>query len=132
MAETIRDGDEMIRLMHPERVPGVFVFKTVSEAQLAALLPTVRAVFREAEGISVVVPAEPGTGGGMAQITLQVYSALDGVGLTAAVASALAKASVPCNVIAATQHDHIFVPEAQADKAVSVLKALSDDARKEG
>jgi hypothetical protein len=48
----------------------------------------------------------------MACLTLRVHSALDGVGLTAAVASALAEIGIPCNMVAAFHHDHAFVPEA--------------------
>ena len=64
-------------------------------------------------------PSEP-----MRCITLDVNSALDGVGLTAAVASALAERQIPCNVVAAYHHDHVFVPQQQADAAVAVLVAL--------
>ena len=57
-------------------------------------------------------------------ITLQVHSALDGVGLTAAVAGALAAQGIACNMVAAYHHDHAFVPEAQAEAALAVLLAL--------
>ncbi len=86
------------------------------------------ASFREAEGISFILPIEAAKLAGfdtslpMAQITLQVYSALDGVGLTAAVASALADAGIPCNMVAGFHHDHAFVPEDLADKAIEVLE----------
>lgn len=45
-------------------------------------------------------------------MTLQVYSALEGVGLTAAVSQTLAEHDIPCNIVAAFQHDHVFVPSA--------------------
>ena len=127
----IRDGAEMVRHMRPERVPGVVVFRSVDRLD-ADLIARARGLFREAEGVSVLVPAEPGSDGAMAQITLQVYSALDGVGLTAAVATALAAVGIPANVVAATHHDHVFVPEAQAEQALAVLKALSHDAQTDG
>jgi hypothetical protein len=60
----------------------------------------------------------------MRRITLTVPSALDGVGLTAAVATALADAGIPCNVVAAFHHDHLFVPAAMAKRAVRVLLDL--------
>ena len=124
-AEVIRDGLEMVRQMRPERVPGVWTFQSVAPADLAALGPRIRALFHEAEGPSVVLPAEPGAPGAMAQITLTVHSALDGVGLTAAVSGALARAGIACNVIAATHHDHLFVPESRADEALDILRALA-------
>ena len=60
----------------------------------------------------------------MRRIVLQVFSALDGVGLTAAVATALANEGIPCNMIAGYHHDHVFVPSAMAGRAVAVLRDL--------
>jgi hypothetical protein len=60
----------------------------------------------------------------MAMITLNVYSALDGVGLTAAVATALAKAGIACNMVAALNHDHVFVPSERREEALAVMLAL--------
>jgi hypothetical protein len=57
----------------------------------------------------------------MARIVLEVFSALDGVGLTAGVASALADAGIPCNMVAAYHHDNVFVPAALAQQAMAVL-----------
>ena len=62
----------------------------------------------------------------MRQITLMVHSALDGVGLTAAVANALAAEGCPCNVVAAYHHDHIFVAVQDADKAMKVLCKMAE------
>jgi len=53
-----------------------------------------------------------------------VPSRHDDVGLTAAVARALADAGIACNVIAAVHHDHLFVPVEQADAALTALSAL--------
>jgi uncharacterized protein len=60
----------------------------------------------------------------MRRIVLEVFSALDGVGLTAAVAGALAAQGIPCNMIAAFHHDHVFVPAVMADRAIAVLQEL--------
>ena len=60
----------------------------------------------------------------MKQITLMVYSSITGVGLTAAVCTELAREKIPANVVAASQHDHIFVPAKQAEKAIEILRAL--------
>jgi uncharacterized protein len=62
-----------------------------------------------------------------AWLTLSVHSDLQAVGLTAAVAAALARAGVACNVIAAAHHDHLFVPLEAADAALVALNALSRD-----
>ena len=65
-----------------------------------------------------------------ARITLKIRSALNGVGLTAAVASALAEKGIACNVIAAFHHDHLFVPWDRRDEALQTLKDLSEHARR--
>ncbi|MEL7199646.1 MAG: ACT domain-containing protein [Pseudomonadota bacterium] len=64
-----------------------------------------------------------------ARITLQVHSDLEGVGLTAAVATGLAAEGVACNVIAGFHHDHIFVPWERRDDAMAILQKISDEAR---
>lgn len=64
-----------------------------------------------------------------ARITLQVHSDLEGVGLTAAVATGLADEGIACNVIAGLNHDHLFVPWDRRGDAMNVLKRISDEAR---
>ncbi|MDH3540770.1 MAG: ACT domain-containing protein [Acidimicrobiia bacterium] len=59
-----------------------------------------------------------------AWLTLDVHSALDGIGLTATVTTALAAAGIPCNMLAGAFHDHLLVPTAEADRAIAVLEAL--------
>lgn len=59
------------------------------------------------------------------RITLSVYSSLEAVGLTAVVASALAKEGISANMIAAYHHDHVFVPADKADDAIQILTQLS-------
>ena len=61
-------------------------------------------------------------------ITLEVYSDLEGVGLTAAVANALAENNIPCNMIAAYSHDHVFVPSSLAQDAFEILTDLQKQA----
>lgn len=57
-------------------------------------------------------------------ITLKVFSSLEGVGLTAAVSRVLAENGIACNMVSAFHHDHVFVPEADAEQAVNLLKDL--------
>lgn len=80
------------------------------------------AVIREDEGTTAILPD---LAGDFARITLMVHSALDGVGLTAAVAGALAERGIACNVVAGFHHDHLFVPWARGQEAVRALAALS-------
>jgi len=125
MAKIVSDAKDMVQQMRPERVKGRFVFRAIAAEEIAQRLPEIRGLFAEHEGVSAILPAEDGDTDAMAQITLQVHSALDGVGLTAAVSGELAKAGIPCNMVAALHHDHVFVPEAQAGAALSILKDLS-------
>ena len=51
--------------------------------------------------------------------------ALDAVGLTAAVSTALASAGIACNVLAGYFHDHLIVPADRAADALDVLTRLA-------
>lgn len=121
----VRETGAMIAGMAPVLVPGTFAFTTVAAGTLADLPADAVAAFREAEGWSVIRPCAASAPGAMAQITLGVPSALDGVGLTAAVAQALAREAIACNVVAAHHHDHLFVPIADAERALDILLALA-------
>lgn len=83
------------------------------------------AIIREDEGTTAIVPDPAGD---FARITLTVHSALDGVGLTAAVAGALAERGIACNVVAGFHHDHFFVPWEHREDALAALAALSTGA----
>ena len=80
------------------------------------------AIIHEDEGTTAILPQKDG---GYARITLMVHSALAGVGLTAAVATALAARGIACNVVAGYHHDHLFVPQDRADEALDVLQRLA-------
>ncbi len=86
--------------------------------------------FREAEGMTVILPLEAARAAGLtvafecAWIALDLHSALDGVGLTAAFSAALAAEGIPCNVVAALHHDHLFVPVDRARAAVAAIARL--------
>jgi hypothetical protein len=115
--------------------PGRFVFVSLPPGQAGPLLGQALGMLREAEGVSLILPealaAEAGAEAAprMAMITLIVYSALEGVGLTAAVAAALERAGIACNMVAACHHDHPFVPAAQAEAALAVLLEVQRQAR---
>jgi hypothetical protein len=106
----------MAPLLHPE--PWRFVL-TEGEAPADAF-----ALIREDEGITAIVQGA-GEGAAFARITLQVHSALDGVGLTAAVSGALAEAGIACNVVAGFHHDHLFVPWERREEALAILQRLA-------
>ena len=122
-----RDLEILLRSADPEVRPGSFVFVVVHDDALLDQLDP-EATIRESEGLTAVVRRERADALGVpydylaAWITLRVHSALDAVGLTAAVSSALARAGISCNVIAGYHHDHLLVP---ADRAADALEALS-------
>lgn len=82
------------------------------------------ALIREDEGITAII-AGAGEGAAFARITLMVHSALDGVGLTAAVSGILAESGIACNIIAGFHHDHLFVPWERRDEALALLQRLA-------
>lgn len=127
------DLANLLKGMRPVLQDGVFVFACLGDGEEIALLPRLQplAQFREVEGLTVVVArgraeaAGLSTSGPMRQITLTVHSALEAVGLTAAFSAALTEAGISANVMAGFYHDHIFVPERDAERALAVLLGLS-------
>lgn len=134
MGAPVHEREAMIGGMDPDLRPGIFHFCTIPDADAGELLPQALGSFREAEGLSLILPEALARARGcplddpMRQITLQVHSALGGVGLTAAVAGALAEAGIACNMVAARHHDHAFVPAARAEEALEALRALAAQA----
>ena len=124
----VRDTKAMISGMDPMLDSTVYHFCVVGDA---ALVPQALAAFTEDEGLSLILSEDVARKNGlplelpMRRITLTVHSALDGVGLTSAVATALAEAGIPCNMVAAYHHDHAFVPADRADEALRLLRDLS-------
>lgn len=129
---TVRDRNKMIANMSPALDGETYVYCAVDPVVVSPeVVGASIAVFREREGLSVILPLERALELGLpymqpplARITLEVYSSHDGVGLTAAVAGALADQGIPCNMVAALHHDHAFVPIDDAQQAVGFLLEL--------
>ena len=89
------------------------------------------AAFLEDEGLSLVLTREAAEQLGLVYdgvfrcISLGVHSSLEAVGLTAAVSSEFAQHGIAANVVAAHYHDHIFVPQEYAYRAIELLSGLS-------
>ena len=120
----------LLRSMDPVQNPGIYVYCQLPLGADPAGLPAV-ATFRESEGWTVILEEQAALAHGLAPrfraawITLTVYSDLEAVGLTAAVARALADRGISCNVVAAVDHDHLFVPVDAAAEALDALVLLS-------
>lgn len=133
MTDKAHTAYDMISGMTPVLQSGDYVFVTTTDTELGArLTDQALCTYREHEGLSLLLSVADARTSGfeidapMRCITLNVYSSLEGVGLTAAVASALSQNDIPCNMIAAYHHDHAFVPAAQAERAMDVLVALQN------
>ena len=120
----------LLRSMSPQLNDGDYVFCSIAERSLLRDCEVLGS-FREREGLTVILQRHEAERLGLsfdyvaAWITLNVHSALDAVGLTAAFASALGKAGISCNVIAGYYHDHLFVGQADAGRAMQVLQRLA-------
>ena len=121
--------------MRPQLQPGEFVFCYVSPERFADLRVEPVGWFREPEGITVILRRQAAESVGLAcefpsrMITLGVHSSLHAVGFLAAVLARLAAAGISVNAVSGYHHDHLFVPAACADAALSALHALSAEAR---
>jgi len=122
--------EKLLAAMQPELQPGAFVFATIEGHDIPAGLEPI-GTFRESEGTTLILPAHDAghpaivASKPMRQITLTVHSSLDAVGLTAAFATELTRHGISANVVAGDYHDHIFVAEKDAERAVAALEALS-------
>ena len=123
----------LLRSMSPQLNDGEYVFCTVKDAQVPPGCQIIGS-FREHEGLTLILERSQAERAGLsfdylaAWITLNVHSALQAVGLTAAFATALGQAGISCNVIAGYYHDHLFVGLADAERALSVLRQLAANA----
>ena len=128
----ITDLKLLLADMKPDLVEGEFVYCSVPSSSLADYIhmnPV--GLFQEREGVTLILPVAAARQSGlptepaMRMITLEIHSSLEAVGLTAAFATALGQEGISANVVAGYYHDHIFVPVADAGRAMAALEALS-------
>lgn len=113
------------------RLGGQFIFCSVPDELVEEFPMAPIGMFREREGTTLVIEKEAAEQAGLSGplyrlITLDVHSSLEAVGLIAAVSGALAGAGISANVFAGFYHDHLLVPAAKAEAAMSVLTELSE------
>ena len=128
---------KLLGSMHPVLNEAEYVFAyldTPSTELLTNLTPL--GTFLEPEGLTVIVLKSKADALGVnyhgifKNITLNIHSSLEAVGLTAAVSSVLANQGISANVVAAFYHDHIFVPSSKANQALTCLLSLASDSHK--
>ena len=124
------DLAHLLASMTPVLAPDAYVFTTITDPENYADLKPIGS-FREQEGTTLICEAGSAaskglpTSGRFAMITLQVPSSLEAVGFLARITTALAAEKISCNAVAAFHHDHLFIPQARAADAMSVLHRLS-------
>jgi hypothetical protein len=90
------------------------------------------AMVTENEGITLIVTREKARRFNLRyeneyrRITLNVYSSLEAVGLTAEVSRKLTEKGISANIVAGYHHDHIFVQSEHAQRALMALKELGE------
>ena len=125
---------DLLGHLSPELEKGLYVFcflcdKKLSEIEKYGAI----CIFREENGWSLILPLSHAKthqlshDGVFCKITLRVHSSLHAIGLTKAVSAALAERGVGANIVAAFHHDHIFVPQEHAEKAIEVLTQLQNN-----
>ena len=121
--------DVLISSLKPHLNDGDYVFYSLQNDDID--FPNYLFFFRENEGMTIVCTKKYADNEGytysltFAWITLEIHSALEAVGLTAAFSKALGDENISCNVVAGYYHDHIFVPKQHAHAALKALENLS-------
>lgn len=107
-------------------------FTVVTVPKPVELGAGVEAVINEGDSVTAVVTLDAARRRGWhgefeaAWLTVDAHTALDGVGLTAALSRALAAEGIPCNILAGYFHDHLLVALDRADDAVAAIDALTE------
>lgn len=125
-----RDLSILLSSMAPSLDPERYVFCTISQRAIPDNVE-IKGCFEESEGMTIILAKHHADAHNFEYssvlrcITLTVHSSLDAVGLTAAVATQLGAVNISANVVAAYYHDHIFVGEADAQRAIGALISLA-------
>lgn len=123
----------LLKSMSPSLQEGLYVYCCAPDNRVPAGVCPI-ATFREAEGLTLIIPREQAIDANLgfqfecAWITLNVHSSLDAVGFIAMISASLAKAHIPCNVVSAYHHDHLFVPFQSRERVVQLLHELAASA----
>lgn len=127
------DLKALLQNLSPE-LGDIIAFCLLPKATDFCTVPMPKAMFCEEEGTTVLYSLAAAASLGYEvkwigqQITLQVHSSLNAVGLLATVSAALAEQGIAANVFSPIFHDHIFVSPEHADEALQTLKRLSSSA----
>jgi hypothetical protein len=124
-----KDLGRLLASIEPELHPGTYVFCALGDDEPPAGLAFLM-LFREPEGVTVVVRAEDARSAGLAcefpceWITLGAGSDLAAVGFLAEITATLVATAIGANVVSAFHHDHLFVPAGRGGDALAALEDL--------
>ncbi|WP_025770611.1 ACT domain-containing protein [Thioalkalivibrio sp. HK1] len=130
----VRDLDSMIAHLSVSVRTGKYTVVSLDAGTAPSIGDGVEAVVHERQGDTVVATTQRAEREGWigdfiaSWLTIDVHSALDSVGLTAAISTALAEENIPCNVLAAFYHDHLLIPAQCEERAVAILDGLRKQA----
>jgi uncharacterized protein len=125
-----RDLDILLIHMDPVLDDREYVYASIPD-----LLPEAICVFRETEGVTLILPRTDAERRGIPftypcrRITLTIHSSLEAVGLFAAVTKRLAERGIGVNAVSGYYHDHLFVRTEDAVRALEALEQLRTERR---
>lgn len=122
--------ETLLQTMQPFLSPEEYVFCSV-ELELKNIDLNPIGTFREQEGLTLILTKKEADNYQLDysavfnMITLEVHSSLEAVGFIAAIASLLAKHNISVNPVSGYYHDHLFIPVARSQEAMSLLQELA-------
>ncbi len=124
------DLKAMLSSLTVSRRPGQFTLVSLpQDVDPPTIGNGIEAVLSESEGTTIVCTVETAEANDWshefvaAWLTLDVHSALEAVGLTAAFSVALAGQGIACNVLAGFYHDHLLVPAGKGHQVKALLES---------
>lgn len=125
-----KELSQLVKGLNPKLNQGEYVFVCIEDLGIIDRKDTM-CEFKEREGTTLIINRRKADELHLkydyvaSWITLEVYSSLQSIGLTALFSKELTHHQISCNVIAGYHHDHIFVAKKDAVKAVQVLSNWS-------
>jgi len=129
------DLEKLVQNLAPVLRPDRYVIGSV-DSWPDPLPEGLLATIQEPEALTVIAPVAESGGLGLEPsavfrcIRLNVHSSLQAVGLTAVISTRLARHGISANLLAGAYHDHLLVPEGDAERALRVLEELSSEAER--
>jgi hypothetical protein len=121
----------LLKTMQPVLQKSEYVFCSIPSSLRMNLNVEPICEFKEAEGITLIIPREQAEQAGLKylypsrMIVLTVHSSLSAVGFLAVITSKLAMQGISVNAVSAFFHDYLFVPLDRVEETIEILKALA-------